>query len=194
VFYTHNHGDFPNEFRSVSAFTDDTVSGLAGQINVLLRDRTDLTIASAESCSGGSIAQAITAFPGSSNYFMGGIVSYVNRAKAELLGVPEMVLETRGAVSPECAEAMAEGARAAFHSDIAISTTGIAGPTGATARKPVGLVYTAIATAGATMVNEHYFDGDRAAVTEAATLAALRLILNELERTTRLADSTTTEN
>jgi PncC family amidohydrolase len=174
--------------------TDDTVSGLAGQINLLLRNRTDITIATAESCSGGSIAQAITAYPGSSNYFMGGIVSYVNRAKAELLGVPEAILNSRGAVSPECAQAMAEGARAAFHTDIAVSTTGIAGPGGATARKPVGLVYTALATADATMVTEHKFDGDRLVITEAATYAALRLILEELERSIPVVDSSATEN
>jgi PncC family amidohydrolase len=159
----------------------DTINELAKRINDLLRERTDLTIAAAESCTGGSIAQAITAWSGSSNYFLGSIVSYVNDAKHELLGVPTEVLESRGAVSSECATAMAIGARRAFHADCAISTTGIAGPNGATVRKPVGLVYIARADNHATIVQEHHFAGDRAAVTTAATVTALKLLLEAIE-------------
>jgi len=159
---------------SVSSLT------LAGEINRLLRDRTDITLAAAESCTGGSVARALTAFAGSSNYVLGSIVSYVNRAKAELLGVPETILAKRGAVSTECAIAMAEGARRVFHADIAVSTTGIAGPGGATERKPVGLVYTAIASADGTMSMEYHFSGDRLAVTEAATQAALQSLLDSV--------------
>ena len=96
--------------------------------------------------------------------------------------VPVKILETRGAVSPECARAMAEGARLVFHSDIAVATTGIAGPTGATARKPVGLVYIARADASGTIVNEHHFVGDRTSVTEQATCAALQLILDLVDK------------
>jgi PncC family amidohydrolase len=150
------------------------------RINVLLRDRTDVTIAAAESCTGGSVARAITAWPGSSNYFLGSIVSYVNTAKHELLGVSTEILETRGAVSAECARAMANGARAAFHTDIAVSTTGIAGPGGATARKPVGLVYIGIADEHETIAQKHHFSGNRSDVIAAATRTALDVLLERI--------------
>ena len=123
----------------------DRIQQLSSQINDRLKDAGTPTIAAAESCSGGGVASAITTWAGSSAYFLGSIVAYVNEAKAKLLGVPQQVLDERGAVSPECAEAMANGAREAFGAAIGVSTTGIAGPTGATARKPVGLVYTAVA-------------------------------------------------
>lgn len=159
---------------------------LAERINQLLKAReggnAPLTIATAESCTGGGVAAALTALAGSSDYVMGGIVSYSNAAKASLLGVSQDILDTRGAVSPECARAMAEGARRAFGTDFAVSTTGIAGPGGGTARKPVGLVYIAVADqTGATDV-EHHFDGDRTAVTSAATWAALVMLLERIER------------
>jgi PncC family amidohydrolase len=96
-------------------------------------------------------------FAGSSAYVLGGIVAYANEAKAALLGVPAEVLESRGAVSAECARAMAVGARRAFGSDWAVATTGIAGPGGATARKPVGLVYIATVGEGFDRVEEHRF-------------------------------------
>jgi PncC family amidohydrolase len=162
----------------------DQIQHLARQINDRLKEAGTPTIAAAESCSGGGVASAITTCAGSSAYFMGSIVAYVNDAKANLLGVSQRILDERGAVSPECAEAMAQGARAAFGTDIGVSTTGIAGPTGATARKPVGLVYTAIVSDNGTRVEEHRFDGDRMAVTRAATEAALRMLSEELERFT----------
>jgi PncC family amidohydrolase len=162
----------------------DSILHLARQINDRLKDAGEPTIAAAESCSGGGVASAITTYAGSSAYFMGSIVAYVNDAKVNLLGVPRHVLEERGAVSPECAEAMAQGARSAFGTDIGVSTTGIAGPTGATARKPVGLVYTAVTSNHGTRVEEHRFDGDRVAITHAATEAALRMLTIELERFT----------
>ncbi|MDP9363284.1 MAG: CinA family protein [Chloroflexota bacterium] len=143
------------------------------------------TVAAAESCSGGEVARRITSVAGSSAYFLGSIVAYANLAKRELLGVPSDLLETRGAVSAEVARAMAEGARRAFGADLAVSTTGIAGPGGATARKPVGLVYVALAGEGATTVEEHRFGGDRAAVAAAAATAALRLLVDEVERRSR---------
>lgn len=139
------------------------------------------TIAVAESCSGGGVASAITANAGSSVYFLGSIVAYVNDAKADLLHVPWTILNDRGAVSPECAEAMAQGARVAFSADLGVSTTGIAGPTGATTRKPVGLVYTALATARGARVAEHRFSGDRAAITRSAVEAALSMLTEELD-------------
>lgn len=144
--------------------------------------KSPLTIATAESCTGGGVAAALTSLAGSSDYVMGGIVSYSNDAKANLLGVPQEILETRGAVSPECARAMAEGARHALGTDLAVSTTGIAGPSGGTARKPVGLVYIAVADHKGATAAEHHFTGDRAAVTSAATEAALAMLLERIER------------
>ena len=159
---------------------------LAARINQLLvapeGGTSPQTIATAESCTGGGVAAALTSLAGSSDYVMGGIVSYSNAAKASLLGVPQEILETRGAVSPECARAMAEGARRALGSDLAVSTTGIAGPGGGTARKPVGLVYIAVAGPDGTSAVEHHFPGDRAAVTSAATEAALAMLLAHIER------------
>lgn len=169
----------------MSPFTHEAQT-LVTRINQLLiapeGGEAPLTIATAESCTGGGVASALTSLAGSSDYVMGGIVSYSNAAKADLLGVSQEILETRGAVSPECAQAMAEGARRALSTDLAVSTTGIAGPGGGTARKPVGLVYIAVAgDEGATAV-EHHFTGDRAAVTNAATEAALAMLLERVER------------
>lgn len=150
-------------------------------LGALLTQRPGPTIAAAESCSGGEVAHRITAIPGSSAYFLGSIVAYANDAKHHLLGVPNRVLETKGAVSQECARAMAEGARRAFGADVAVATTGIAGPGGATVRKPVGLVYLALASSGGVVVEEHRFSGDRGAIVAAAAEAALRLLLRGVE-------------
>lgn len=148
----------------------------------LLGDGNGPTIAVAESCSGGAVAYRITAVAGSSAYFFGSLVAYANGAKEHLLGVDREILESRGAVSGECAAAMAVGARAAFGVDVAVSTTGIAGPGGATARKPLGLVFVAVAGPFGTVVEEHRFSGDRAGVTAAAADAALRLLVDGVER------------
>jgi PncC family amidohydrolase len=142
-----------------------------------------LTIAAAESCSGGEVAHRITAIAGSSTYFLGSIVAYANEAKIGLLGVPREIIETRGAVSDECARAMAEGARRVFAADVAVSTTGIAGPGGATARKPVGLVYIAVAGPTGTVSQEHHFAGDRTTIVAAAAAAALRLLVDRVALT-----------
>ncbi len=149
------------------------------RLNFLLTDTPRLLLAAAESCSGGEVAHRITALPGSSAYFLGSVVAYANGAKRDLLGVPAEVLETRGAVSEECARAMAEGARRVFGADLAVATTGIAGPGGATPRKPIGLVYVALAGPTGTICNEHHFPGDRAAVVAAAAEAALQMLLAE---------------
>lgn len=130
-----------------------------------------LTIATAESCTGGLIAAALTAIAGSSSVVAGGFVTYSNAMKTKMVGVPEATLAAVGAVSAEVAEAMAEGALRETGADVALSCTGIAGPSGATATKPVGLVFLACATRGApTRVERHVFQGDRAAV-RAATVA-----------------------
>jgi nicotinamide-nucleotide amidase len=104
-----------------------------------------LSVATAESCTGGLIAQRLTDVPGSSAYFLGGIVAYSNAAKASMLGVSETVLEQNGAVSEPVVRAMAEGVRERFGSDFGIATSGISGPTGGTEDKPVGLVWLALA-------------------------------------------------
>lgn len=108
--------------------------------------RTGSTVATAESCTGGLVAQMITALPGVSAYFPGGVVSYSNTAKQELLAVPAALLEAHGAVSAEVAEAMAAAVRDRFHATLGVSVTGIAGPTGGSPEKPVGLVYIGLAT------------------------------------------------
>lgn len=150
------------------------------RLNRLLGESSRLTIAAAESCTGGEVAHRITAIAGSSVYFLGSVVSYSNEAKMHLLGVSPEIIETRGAVSEECARAMAEGARRVFAADVAVSTTGIAGPGGATARKPVGLVYIAIADAAGVRCQEHHFAGNRTAVIDAAALVALNLLVERV--------------
>jgi len=134
------------------------------------------TLAVAESCTGGMIGEMITAVPGASEYFLGGVVSYANQAKAELLGVAADVIAAGGAVSEAVAAAMAEGAAERFGADWAVGVTGIAGPTGGTAEKPVGLVYVAIAGPGGTKVHRHVFPGDRDVIRRRAALAALNYL------------------
>jgi nicotinamide-nucleotide amidase len=130
-----------------------------------------LTLSTAESCTGGLIAAALTAIPGSSAVVTRGYVTYSNDAKEEMLGVPADLLRTVGAVSEEVARAMAEGALRASGAGMALSCTGIAGPGGATPSKPVGLVFIGCAFRGApTRAARHVFPGDRAAV-RAATVA-----------------------
>ena len=155
------------------------------RLNRLLTDGSRVTIATAESCSGGEVAHRITSVAGSSAYFLGGVVAYSNEAKRALLGVPQEVLDAVGAVSDACARAMAEGARRALAADYAVATTGIAGPGGATARKPVGLVYVALAGHDGAEGREHRFPGDRTAVIDASAEAALRLLVERIEAARR---------
>ncbi len=139
------------------------------------------TLAVAESCTGGLLAMRITEVPGASDYFLGGIVSYANSAKERLLGVPEEVLAERGAVSSECARAMALGVKRVFGADYSLAITGIAGPGGATPEKPVGLVYIALAGPGGEVeVREHRFVGSRQGVRWSASEAALALLRSRL--------------
>lgn len=138
------------------------------------------TIATAESCSGGLIAHRLTNVPGASTPFLGGIVAYSNAVKKSLLAVPDSTLESFGAVSEETARAMAEGARATLGANMAIAVTGIAGPGGGTAEKPVGLVYMALAQAGDTRVERHVFHGDRESIKMQTAEAALNLVWESL--------------
>jgi PncC family amidohydrolase len=165
---------------------NDAGPTVEARINALLAapdgGQPSITVAAAESLTGGNVSARITAISGSSGYFLGGIVAYSNAAKASLLGVSEETLATRGAVSAECAREMAEGARRAFGADVAVATTGIAGPSGATERKPVGLVYIALAGPDGVTTEEFHFPGGRAVVTDASAEAALLMLLRGLER------------
>lgn len=134
-------------------------------------------VATAESCTGGLVATRITSVPGSSSVFLGGVVSYANAVKSELLGVPQELLGRAGAVSAECAEAMAVGVRERLGADVAVSVTGIAGPDGGTPLKPVGLVYFGVATAAGVKSERQQFAGDREAVRLQATDRALALLM-----------------
>jgi nicotinamide-nucleotide amidase len=122
--------------------SEDVVHALVREL-----DRARATLAVAESCTGGLIAQQITSIPDVSPVFLGGVVTYSNRAKVDLVDVPATLIEAHGAVSAEVAEAMARGVREKFHSTIALSVTGVAGPSGGTSEKPIGLVYLGLATA-----------------------------------------------
>jgi nicotinamide-nucleotide amidase len=128
-----------------------------------------LTLAVAESCTGGLIGHRVTEVPGSSDYFRGGVVSYSNEAKADLLRVPAEVLAQKGAVSPETAREMARGVRETFLADVGLAVTGIAGPSGGSPKKPVGTVYIGLATADGEDVWHYHFHGSR---TEIKTLTA----------------------
>lgn len=140
-----------------------------------------LTIAVAESCTGGLISSRITDVAGASVYFRAGMVTYSNEAKEALLSVPRDLLIAKGAVSAEVAARMASGVRHAMETDIGLSVTGIAGPGGGTSEKPVGLVYMGLAAAGVSLVREHRFDGDRSAIKRRSADEALRFVLDYLE-------------
>jgi PncC family amidohydrolase len=144
--------------------------------------RTGQTLVCAESCTGGMVAARLTAVPGASAVFLGGIVAYHNDVKRDLLEVAEDIIAAHGAVSAECAVAMAAGARRLLRGDWAVAATGLAGPGGATPGKPVGLVYVAVAgpAAGDAAVERCRFAGDRAAIREQTAARALALLAGRL--------------
>ena len=135
------------------------------------------TLVTAESLTGGGIGSSLTAISGSSAVYKGGVISYTNEVKAKILGVPKETLEEYGAVSAPVAEAMARGARNALNADIAVSVTGLAGPSGDEFGNPVGTVYIGYAGANICLSRCFLFDGDRAAIRAQAVEAALKLIL-----------------
>ncbi len=168
---------------------DDTVEAVSVTLDELVRlaglvgrRLTDLgtTVSTAESCTGGLVGHLLTEISGSSAWYVGGAVVYSDALKRGLVDVPGPLIEARGAVSPEVAEAMAVGARVRFASDHSMAVTGIAGPTGGTATKPVGLVYVAVADAGGAVVERHHWGGDRSANKRESAHAALRLLLDRL--------------
>ncbi|MBO1080275.1 CinA family protein [Roseomonas haemaphysalidis] len=152
----------------------ETLTQAAGLLDLL--QARGITLATAESCTGGLVAAAVTAIPGSSATLLGGFVTYSNAAKAKSVGVDPAVIGRLGAVSAEVAAAMAEGAARESGAAMGISTTGIAGPGGATPGKPVGLVFIGVALAGQPARTErHVFPGGRDAVRAATVAAALRM-------------------
>ena len=135
-----------------------------------------LTVATAESCTGGLVAHRITSIAGSSGYFQGAVVSYADRVKVETLGVPPDVLASYGAVSAQVALAMAAGVRERLATDLAVAVTGVAGPDGGSEEKPVGLVYVSVSDRLGSDVRRFHWDGDRATNIEASAAEALRLL------------------
>ena len=147
----------------------DVIARLAGK-----------TLSTAESITAGGIGAALTAVPGASAVYKGGIISYCDEAKHYLLGVPAELLDTHGAVSVPVAEAMAQGARKALRTDIAISVTGLAGPGGDDFGHPVGTVFIGYADDNTAIAREYHFSGDRDPVRSQTIEAALRLILENV--------------
>jgi PncC family amidohydrolase len=160
---------------------DKLGSAQAAEIGRLLRER-HLTLATAESCTGGLIGDLLTDVAGSSDYFLGGVVSYAYSAKEGILGVRHETLLAHGAVSGETAAEMAWGARRLFRSSIAVSITGIAGPGGGTAEKPVGLVYLHLTAGDAELHERHVWLSDRIGNKQRSAEAALALVLKYLKQ------------
>ncbi len=137
----------------------------------------NLTVSVAEACTSGLLAYRLTGVPGSSRYFVGGVLSYSNEVKEKVLNVPRDLMIREGSVSEETAIAMAKGVRDLLESDLALGTTGVMGPEGGTAAKPVGLFFTALVGPGDRQVcREHHFEGDRASNRCSAATAALELL------------------
>jgi PncC family amidohydrolase len=168
------------------------MQALAGRV-IAEMERRGLTLAVAESCTGGLIGHLLTDVPGSSKVFPGGVVAYANRPKRDLLGVPAEVLRERGAVSAEAAAAMAEGVRRALGTEVGVGVTGVAGPSGGSPEKPVGTVFIACAAPSGTAVERFQWtpepddaeDGPGSALREhnkhKSALAALELVLRQIE-------------
>jgi PncC family amidohydrolase len=161
---------------------------MAGERLVALAERVQglclaggLTVATAESCTGGLVADALTDVAGSSGYFRGGVVAYADLVKVAQLGVGEDALAAHGAVSAQVARAMALGLRERFGVDLAAAVTGIAGPGGATPTKPVGLTYLAVADAAGCEVRRRQWTGERVANKSSSAEAALELLVERLE-------------
>jgi nicotinamide-nucleotide amidase len=157
--------------RNIFGYDEDTLEGMIG---ALLTER-KLTISVAESLTGGLVADRITNVPGSSAYFERGVVTYSNRSKTELLGVHEDVIRQHGAVSREVAILMAEGVRRASGTDIGVSTTGIAGPSGGSDQKPVGTVFVAVSDGTRTICRDFLFKWERRRIKEITSQWALEL-------------------
>ncbi|HOR01382.1 MAG TPA: CinA family protein [Anaerolineae bacterium] len=157
-----------------------TAGALAQHAGELLRARR-MTLAVAESCTGGGLGDAITDIAGSSEYFQGGLIAYSYEAKKRLLAVPRDLLAAKGAVSPEVVTTMAAGARRILQTDLALALSGIAGPGGGMPGKPVGLVYIALATPQGTAWRRHLCQGNRIENKRASVCAALEWLIEYLQ-------------
>lgn len=155
---------------------------LAEEVVELLK-MDELTVTTAESCTGGLVAARLVDVPGVSEVFKQGFITYSNKAKRKLLNVKKTTLKEFGAVSEKTAREMAKGAILASGADAAIATTGIAGPDGGTEEKPVGLVYIGVSVRGQMYVEEYHFEGERSEVRESTVQAALALLKKGLEET-----------
>jgi len=156
-------------------YAEEDISLVKAVADLLLERKK--TLAVAESCTGGLVANLLTNIPGSSGFFNRGVIAYSNDAKKELLQVPGQTLEEYGAVSAETAHAMAEGVRKISATDFGIAVTGIAGPGGGTAAKPVGLVYVACSDALETITERHLFANDRQGNKQRSAQAILNLLM-----------------
>jgi nicotinamide-nucleotide amidase len=164
---------------STQSTLDTTTPRLVEQLADLLQQK-KCFLATAESCTGGLIAGACTDLSGSSNWFERGFITYSNDAKTELLGVDAALITRRGAVSEQVAQAMAQGALAHSHAQVAVAVTGVAGPTGGSRAKPVGTVWFGFAVPGQLLTEKMHFDGDRAAVRAATVHHALKRLVELL--------------
>ncbi len=158
---------------------DPEIYALAQQVGERLR-RGKQTVAVAESCTGGLLGAALTDVPGSSDYFLGGVICYSDRVKVEQLGVPQQVLAREGAVSAPTAQAMADGVRRLLRADVGVSITGVAGP-GAEGPKPAGLTFVGLASA-VTKTHRYQWRGDRWENRRRSVIAALQLLVQALDR------------
>lgn len=152
------------------------LQALAGRLQAICL-AAGLTVSTAESCTGGLVAHALTEIPGSSAYFLGGVVAYADATKRAALNVPGTLIERHGAVSVQVARSMAEGARRAIGSDLAVAVTGIAGPGGGTPAKPVGLTYIAVDGPAGCEVRRFLWPHDRSANKRASAAAAIELLI-----------------
>ena len=163
--------------QSVYGFDEETLESVIGRLLIAKQ----ATLAVAESCTGGFVAHRLTNVSGSSQYFDRGVVTYSNTAKIQLLGVPEEIIQQHGAVSEECAKAMAAGVRRHSGTTYGVATTGIAGPTGGTDEKPVGLVWVGVATPDRVIAHKFLFTKDRLINKERFSQMALNLLFRELK-------------
>lgn len=159
---------------------DNKLLALSSIVGSALLDQ-NYTISTAESCTGGLLSHVLTGISGSSAYFMGGVVAYSNTIKEKVLGVQKVTLQDYGAVSEQTAHEMAEGIRVKFGTTIGLSTTGIAGPTGGTPTKPVGLVWIGISTPVRTSTFEWHFNGERLEIMRSTVIEILSRLLIQLK-------------
>jgi nicotinamide-nucleotide amidase len=167
---------YPYAGSFIFGFDNDTMESVVGQ---LLRNK-GMTLSTAESCTGGTIAQLITSIAGSSDYFKGSVVAYSNEIKEQVLGVPHLVLVEHGAVSEQTVISMAEGIRTRFATGYAIAVSGIAGPGGGTEEKPVGTTWIAVATPTETITRKFMFGEHRGRNIRKASVAALNMLRGKL--------------